>query len=259
MNRLIRAELLKLHTMRSTYGLALLVVAHTVLFASLEATRSGRKVAPISTAQGLSTVSTATGVTMILAAILGVMLASGEFRHTNATLTYLATPRRDRVLAAKALAAALVGLGYGILAGMVATGTALVFVGVHHDHVTLSTGTLVAHIAGAGLGAALLAAIGVTIGSLFRAQVPGIIGTLIWCLVIESILGGSVTAIRPYLPYTVATTLGGAKLGAGAFGPGYTVTDQHALPFAVAAMALAALGGLLALLAARTTVRHDII
>lgn len=202
--------------------------------------------------------STATGVTMILAAILGVMLASGEYRHDSATLTYLAAPRRNRVLAAKTIAAAIVGLGYGILAGLVATGTALVFIAAHHDHVTLSTGTLIAHVAGAGLGAALLAAIGVAIGSLIRAQVPGIIGTLVWCLVIESILGGSITAIRPYLPYTVATTLGGAKLGAGAFGPGYTVSSQHALPYAVAALALAALGGLLAILAARTTIRHDI-
>lgn len=258
MNRLIRTELLKLHTMRATYGLALLVVAHTALFASLEATRSGRKVAPISTAQGLSTVSTATGVTMILAAILGVMLASGEYRHTSASLTYLATPRRGLVLAAKAIAAAIVGLAYGILAGLVATGTALVFIAAHHDHITLSTATLIAHIAGAGLGAALLAAIGVAIGSLIRAQVPAIIGTLIWCLVIESILGGDLTAIRPYLPYTAATTLGGAKLGAGAFGPGYNVSTQHPLPYLVAAFALAALGGMLALLAARTTIRQDI-
>ncbi len=258
MNRLIRTELLKLRTMRATYGLALLVVAHTALFAALEATRAGRKVAPISTAQGLATVSTATGVTMILAAVLGVLLSSGEYRHTSASLTYLATPRRGRVLAAKAIAAGLVGLIYGILAGLVATGTALVFIAAHHDHVTLGTGTLVAHIAGAGLGAALLAVIGVAVGSLIRAQVPGIIGMLVWCLVIETILGGSVTAIRPYLPYTIATTLGGAKLGAGAFGPGYSVTSQHALPFAVAAVALAALGGVLAILATRTTVRHDV-
>jgi ABC-2 type transport system permease protein len=258
MSRLVRVELLKLHTMRVTYGLGLGAAVITGLFASLEATRSGRNVAPISTAHGFATVSTATGVAMILAAILGVLLASGEYRHTSATLTYLATPRRGRVLAAKAIAAALAGLVYGILAGLVATGTALVFVAVHHDHVALGAGALVAHVAGAGLGAALLAAIGVAVGSLIRAQVPGIVGVLVWCLVVESIIGGSVKAVRPYLPYTVATTLGGAKLGAGAFGPGYSVTDQHALPFAVAAVALAALAGVLALLAASTTVRHDI-
>lgn len=202
--------------------------------------------------------STATGVGMILAAVSGVLLASGEYRHTTATLTYLATPRRGRVLIAKSLAAALVGLVYGILAALAATATALVFLVAHHDQVTIGTGTLVAHVAGAGLGAALLAVVGVAIGSLIRAQIPGVVGTLVWCLVIESILGGTVTAIRPYLPYTAATTLGGAKLGAGAFGPGYSVTDQHALPFLAAGALLAALGALLAVLAARTTVPHDI-
>ncbi len=258
MSRLVRVELLKLHTIRATYGLGLGAAVITALFASLEATRAGRKVASIATAQGLSTVSTATGMAMIFAAILGVLLASGEYRHTSATLTYLATPRRSRVLAAKAIAAALVGLACGVLAAVVATGTALVYVSSHHDQVTLSTATLIAHIAGSGLGAALLAALGVTVGSLIRAQVPSIVGVLVWCLVVESILGGAVKAIRPYLPYTVATTLGGAKLGAGAFGPGYSVTNQHALPFVLAAVALAALGGVLGLLAARTTLQADI-
>jgi ABC-type Fe3+/spermidine/putrescine transport system ATPase subunit len=77
-----------------------------------------------------------------------------------------------------------------------------------------------------GLATALLAAVGVGIGSLFRAQLAGVIGVFVWCMVIESILGGSVSAIRAYLPYTAATTLGGAKLGAGAFGPGYSVSSQ---------------------------------
>src|SRR5579884_1680802 len=151
MSRLVRVELLKLHTIRATYGLGVAAAVITGLFASLEATRSGRRVASIATAQGLSTVSTATGMAMIFAAILGVLLASGEYRHTSATLTYLATPRRSRVLAAKAIAAALVGLAYGVLAAVVATGTALVYVSSHHDQVTLSTGTLIAHIAGSGL------------------------------------------------------------------------------------------------------------
>ena len=258
MTRLVRTELLKLKTMRVTYGLAFAAAVVTLLFAALEATRAGRQVAPISTARGLETVTTATGVGMILAAILGVLLSSGEYRHTSASLTYLATPRRGRVLTGKATAAALAGLVYGMIAGLVATGTAFVFIAAHHDHITLGTGTLVAHVAGAGLGAALLAAVGVAVGSLIRAQVPGIVGVLVWCLVIESILGGTVTAIRPYLPYTAATTLAGTRLGAGAFGPGYSVSDQHALPFALAAAALAVLGGLLALIAARTTVRHDV-
>jgi ABC-type transport system involved in multi-copper enzyme maturation permease subunit len=258
MNRLIRIELFKLSTIRTTYGLALAGAAITALFASLEASGAGHRVARISTAAGQSTVSTATGIAMVLAAVLGVIAASGEYRHTTATLTYLATPDRNRVLAAKSIATAIAGLGYGILAGLVSTGTALVFVATRHDHVLVGTGTLILHILGAGLGAALLAAIGVAVGSLIRSQIAGVVGVLVWCMVIESILGGSISAIRPYLPYAAASTLGGAKLGAAAFGPGYTVSGQQALSFIAATALIAALAGLFAVVAARTTVRQDI-
>ena len=215
-------------------------------------------VPPISTAAGLSDVTTVGGVAMILAAVLGVIATSGEFRHTSATLTYLATPDRRRVLGAKAAATALVGGGYGLAAGLVATSVGLAFVAGDGDHVTLGTATLAGHIAGAGAGAALLAALGVGIGSLVRAQLAGVIGVFVSCMVIESILGGSFSAIRPYLPYTAVTTLGGAKLGAAAFGPGYSVSTQHALPFIAAAALVLGMIAAVALLAERTTIRHDI-
>jgi ABC-2 type transport system permease protein len=258
MTRLVGVELLKLRTMRVTYGLLAGAVAITALFTSLEASRAGRAVPPVSTAAGLGDVTTVGGVAMILAAVLGVIVTSGEFRHTSATLTYLATPDRRRVLGAKAVAAALVGACYGLAAGIVATVVGLAFVAADGDHVTLGAAPLIGHVAGAGVGAALLAAVGVGIGSLFRAQLAGVIGVFVWCMVIESILGGSVSAIRAYLPYTAATTLGGAKLGAGAFGPGYSVSSQGALPFLGAAALIAAIAIAVSLLAERTTVRHDI-
>jgi hypothetical protein len=195
---------------------------------------------------------------MILAAVLGVIVTSGEFRHTSATLTYLATPNRGRVLAAKTVATAVVGAGYGIAAGTVATVVGLAFVTGSGDQVTVGAGTLIGHIAGAGLGAALLAALGVGVGSLIRAQLAGVIGIFVWCMVIESILGGTVAGARPYLPYTAATTLGGAKLGAAAFGPGYSISSQEALPFLAAAALVAAIAATVSLLANRTTVRADV-
>jgi len=258
MTRLVRVELLKLRTMRVTYGLLAAAVAVTVLFSALEASRAGRAVPPISTAAGLGDVTTVSGVAMILAAVLGVIVTSGEFRHTSATLTYLATPDRRRVLGAKAVGTALVGACYGLVAGIVATTVGLAFVAGDGDHVTLGAATLAGHVAGAGAGAALLAAVGIGIGSLIRAQLAGVVGVFVWCMVIESILGGSISAIRPYLPYTAATTLGGAKLGAGAFGPGYSVSSQVALPFLGAAALIAAIAIAISLLAERTTVRHDI-
>jgi hypothetical protein len=66
------------------------------------------------------------------------------------------------------------------------------------------------------------------------------------------------TAVRPYLPYTAATTLAGTKLGGAAFAAAHDVAGRGPLPFAAAAVLIAGLTGTVALIAARTTVRRDI-
>jgi hypothetical protein len=64
--------------------------------------------------------------------------------------------------------------------------------------------------------------------------------------------------VRPYLPYTAATTLSGSTLGGAAFGPAHNLSGGTALPFAGGAALLLGVAIALSLLAARTTVRHDI-
>jgi ABC-2 type transport system permease protein len=261
MNRLIRTELLKARTMRTTYGLLATAAALTILFSSLEAGRAGNGtsgVEPLNTASGLDTVTTVTGFSMLLATVFGVILASGEFRHAGATLTYLATPARSRVMAAKTVAAAAIGLLFGLVAGVIATGVGLAFAAGRGDGVALGAGTLIGHIAGAACGAALLAALGAVLGSLVRAQLAGVVGVFVWAVIIESIIGGLFTAVRPYLPYTAATSLGGTDLGGAAFGPAHDVAGHGPLPFVLTAIMLAVLTGVLALIASRTTIRRDV-
>jgi ABC-type transport system involved in multi-copper enzyme maturation permease subunit len=195
---------------------------------------------------------------MIFAAVLGVIVTSGEYRHYTATLTYLGTPNRRRVLAAKTLTAAGAGAMFGLVSGLIATGVGLIFVTSHGYHVALDTGTLVAHIAGAAVGASLFGAIGAGIGALLRSQLAGVIGIFVWALVIESIIGGLFTSVRPYLPYTAATTLAGIKLGGAAFGPAHNVAGGGALPFVGATALVLGVAALLDAIAARTTVRKDV-
>lgn len=275
MTRLVRIELLKLCTVRLPAGLLATAAGLTALFACAEASRAGHpggSVASLATVAGLRSVTTVTGWAMLLAAVLGVTISTGEFRHGTAALTYLATPARGRVLAAKAIAAACAGALFGLVAGFIAAGAGLGFAAARGDHgakgaqFALGTGTLAAHVAGAVLGAALLAALGVGLGSLVRSQLAGVVGVFVWALIVEPVIGAIFTSARPYLPYTAATTLAGVPLGVGPGGIRVVVRTHGIaaapapgpLPFAAAAALLAGTVIVVATLARLTTVRRDV-
>ena len=226
MIRQIRIELLKLTTVRLTYGLLAFAAALTGIFSAIESGRAGTSdgVAPLSTYSGLSAIVTGGVWGLIFAAVLGVTVSSGEFRHQTATLTYLATPNRTRVLAAKAVAAAAGGAVFGLVVDVIATGVGLGFVAGHHYPVSIGAVTFVRFAVGHLVGGALMGSLGAVLGSLIRSQLAAVIGVFVWSIILESLLGGLFASIRPYLPYTAATSLAGTALGAAGFGPSRTVS-----------------------------------
>jgi ABC-2 type transport system permease protein len=252
MIRSIRTELLKLRTIRLPLGLLATAAGLTALVTILGAARAGGSghmaPPPLNTAAGLEAMLSRSGFGMLLATVFGVTVASGEFRHGTATSTYLATPDRVRVLIAKAVAVAGVGLLFGLVAAGLATGISLAFVAGKGYDVALAWGTIARFGAGAILGAGLLAAAGVGLGSLLRGQLAAIVTVFVWGLVVEQLLGGLFDSAQPYLPYTAATTMAGATLGGGI----------SPLPFAAAAALVAGVAALLSAVAARTTVPADI-
>jgi len=260
MIRQIRIELVKLTTVRFSYGLLAFTAALTGIFSAIEASRAGTSngVAPLNTYSGLSAIVTGGVWGLMFAAVLGATISSGEFRHQTATLTYLATPDRTRVLAAKMVAGAAGGAVFGLAVDVVATGVGLGFVAGHHYPVSIGAVTFVRFGLGHLVGGALMGSLGVVLGSLVRSQLASVIGVFVWSIILESLIGASFTAIRPYLPYTAATSLAGTALGAAGFGPSRTVSGGAPLPFAAATVLLAGLAVVLAFVAARTTVRRDI-
>ena len=256
MTRLILIELRKLATTRLSYGLLAAAVGVSALFAVVfQAAKGGSHSAPISTAAGLDRITTDTAFALLLAAILGVTISSGEFRHHTATATYLAFPRRAQVMIAKACAAAVAGTLFGVAGGVVTTVVGLVSAG---GTIALGAGTLAGHIGGAAVAAGLLAAAGACLGSPVRGQLGAGMGVLIWSVIVEPFLGGLFTAARPYLPYTAANTLGGAKVTSAFFGAGQLAPGPGALPFIAAAALLAAVAIVLGVIAARFIVPRDI-
>ena len=258
MIRQIRVELLKLRTTRLSYGLLATAAGLTALFAVLEAARAGghgaNTPASLSTAAGFSSVISGGVWALLLAAVLGVIDLQRRVpaRHGDAHLPGHAGPDP----------------GAGRQGGRRRRGRGAIRPGrLRHrrrggagvrDRPRLSGPARRRHPgplrAGHLLAGALLAAIGVGVGSLLRSQLAGVIGVFVWTIVIESLLGGLFPAIRPYLPYTAATTLSGTSLGGAAFGPAHGVSGGTPLPFAAAAALLAALAVVLAAAAARTTV-----
>ncbi|HWG72439.1 MAG TPA: hypothetical protein VG184_00115, partial [Acidimicrobiales bacterium] len=215
------------------------------------------KLAPLYTAAGLQGSISTVGFALLMSWVLGVTVSSGEFRHRTATLTYLGEPRRSRVLAAKAAAAAVVGAVFGAVGVILTIGVSLGFVAGHGYAVALAGTTIVRYAIGAVVGSALLAALGVALGSLIRAQLGAVVAVLLWGFFAESTLNNLVNAVGPYLPFTAATTLGGARLATGGFGFPNT-SSASPLPFLAAAALLAAITLVVCALASRTAVAADV-
>lgn len=251
MTRLIRAELLKLRTIRLPWlllGAAALTTALFAFFSDFQAGKGGSGSPPLSSAAGLTHAIAFPFFGLLLALVFGTIVASAEFRHNTASATFLATPRRRRVLVAKLVAAAAVGLLFGAVAAGVATGIGLAFVSAKGFAVSLSVATMARYIGGAALGGALLAAVGVGLGSLVRHQVAVIVGVLIWPLAVERLADALFPSAAPYLPWTAATSLATSGTGSG-FSP---------LPFGAAAALVAGVAVAIALVASRTTVLRDV-
>jgi ABC-2 type transport system permease protein len=259
MTAALHAEFLKLRTTRLVAGMTGLAVALTALISVLEAvtagTGKGMAIPSLATPGGLRDNLASTGFALLVAALLGVVSASGEVRLKTATDTYLDQPDRSRVLVAKAIAAAVAGAVLGIAAAATATGITLGFAASRAYALALPDPAIARYVGGAVIGSALLAAAGVATGSLIRHQVGAIIAVVAWALVVELVAGATVPAIGRFLPYTAAAMMAGDTSGGGM---PQIPRGVAALPYPAAIAMLAAIAMAVTAAAALTTVRHDV-
>jgi len=202
------AELLKLRTLRSTWGFGFVALAFGALVTAGNiggATESDR----LDPELQLRIVLDAAFPASILAILIGVILVTNEFRHGTIARTLLATPRRGRFVAVKLLTGGFAGAALIVLMFVVIAVTAVVWLGILD--VPLAPGE-----AADGLGRALFAVVlagtfGAAIGAAVHSQVGALVGTLVWMFVLEPlcwVLLGllDLDRIADYLP---AASLGG--------------------------------------------------
>ena len=209
MSRLIRSELLKQRTTRTSLllllwmvGLLLLVVLLHVLSLSTE---------HLSTVDGqLKVVGWGTAVGALFASLLGAMSITAEIRYGTIRRTFLVTPRRERVIAAKLTAGALTGLGVGLLAEALASAIEAAGLATRGIHIQLTAGDYLQLLAGGAIAGALFAAIGLGVGAVVRQQVGAVVGLCVWLLLIETTLIGNVPSAGKFAPGAAAGAIAGA-------------------------------------------------
>jgi ABC-2 type transport system permease protein len=212
MSAVIRSELVKLLTVRTFIWIGLVLVGLVVITAvSLSASDM------LETPDEHRSAAQIAGTALILALIGGIIVSAGEASHGTITQTLLVTPVRERVLAAKALVGALVGLVLAAVAELLVV--ALLVPGASLD---VHEARLV--LLGILLAAPLVGALGVGIGAIFHGQGAAITVSLVWLLVGESLVPVVSLSAEKYTPARAfgalvsGDTSGDGLLGMGAGG-----------------------------------------
>jgi len=135
------------------------------------------------------------GSSLLFALILGVLVITWEYRHGTITQTFLATPVRERVLAAKLLVGGLAGAALVLPALALMLVVAEIWVGDRLDF----GGHDVQLIGRVFLAAAIVAILGVEIGSCTARQLGAIIVAFAWAAFAEPALS-TWSSLDSYLP-----------------------------------------------------------
>lgn len=131
--------------------------------------------------------STATAVGYVFPLLVGTLMVTAEFRHKTLTPTFLATPRRGRVLVAKLAVGVLLGALLGVVGVLASVGvSAGILSGFGLDTQFASTDTW-AMVGRMLLAYVLWALIGIGVGALVRNQVGAIVGVLVFTQFLEPI------------------------------------------------------------------------
>jgi ABC-2 type transport system permease protein len=247
MTRLIRAEVAKLRTVRLFYGVAATMAAFGAITVVANVTSAGQQGSPPLSADDLPAIVGAPATMLAGAALLlGILGMAGEFRHHTITQTFLATPDRGRVVAAKLAAYLVAGIAVAALTLAVTMAVALPWLSAKGLDVSVLDGELGRVLAGTLLAAGLCGMLGVGVGALVRNQVAALVGVLVWVVVVEGLLLNLLNApsLGKWLPSTVAAAL---------TNPG----GDHLSRWA-AGLLFAAYGFAFALVGTRFVVRRDI-
>ena len=247
----MRAELLKLRTVKlplwllvTTLLLVLLGVLATVLTAGLEGAPLSREDPELMA----RAVANASGGNIVVL-ILGILVLTQEFRFGTATSSFLVTPKRGRVLVAKLIAVAAVGLVFALLSALLAVAVSAVLIPIR-DGVVNYDAQVLQVLLGAMLVMVLYGPIGIAVGALVKNQIAAVVGALAFTVIVEQLLIALLPDVGKWTPGGAS----GAVLQLGDL----ATTRGELLPVWGGVLVLLAYAAVLSAIAARLTLRRDL-
>jgi ABC-2 type transport system permease protein len=246
MNTLIRAELLKLASTRTSRLLVLGGLAVAALLGTVTATTAGEQAtAAPGSAHSMANIVGVSAMPGFFMLILGVLAMAGEYQHRTITQTFLSVPVRGRVMAAKLAAIAAAGAVMATAMMTTALLTTLPHVwpegaGIHLMNAEVGRTALGTLLAGTLFGIA-----GTSLGALLRSQIAAVVAVAAWVAIGEGVLGLMVgPGLARWLPGGVASAIG--------------ASGTRALPLWAAASVLTGYCAAGVAAATRLTLRRDV-
>lgn len=200
MSALVAAEWLKLRTTRLLYGLVPATVAISLAAVAGSVLAADRSDIVLESSEGLRRILPVAGTGAVLVLVAGILIAAGEYRHGTAADTFLTTPRRHRVVAAKLAVGAALGAAAGTLMSIASVAVAAGLYQIKGSTLPFDDAELWLTLAGAIIYTTLFAVLGVAVGALVRNQVLAVGAALAWIAIVEHILVNLVPDVGRWLP-----------------------------------------------------------
>jgi ABC-2 type transport system permease protein len=204
--RLIGAELLKIRTTRTFWGITAGAVGLVLLIVVLSLSLDDS----LNTETNVHDLLSVAGFSGLLALVLGVVVGAGEYRHGTIAWTLLVTPRRLRAVSAQVLACGLAGIAIGLTAFVLATAVAIPWLSAK-DAPLPPVSELLELVAGVVAYAGLAAALGAGLGALLRNQVAGVVIVLVGLFVVDPTLAALDESLAAFTLSGLGAAINGAS------------------------------------------------
>lgn len=214
----------------------------------------------LDTPSGVSSVLGIESVTLFVAAIFGTVAITSEYRHRSITTTFLFSPVRWKVLAAKLLVYAVVGLAYGVI--LVVTAAAALYGGaaLHGTSLGMSTGDVAGFMLRIVIACGVYTLVGVGIGGLVRNQIAAlaiVVGYFYFVELLLMLIPG-VKLAYPFLPGGATSALIGFGYLTDSISAQTGASPVHLLPPIGGGLVLLGYAALASLFAVLFPLRKDV-